>query len=104
VKCGKKMLRHLTHSCILENGICKSSDGRTQNITASLVNPPTMKNGFIKHYGTKSIEEYIIRRCAKNQTDVAFSKVQTPENRIKWFFNVNEDTPEKRQIIKEMLG
>ena len=26
------------------------------------------------------------------------------EDRIKWFFNVNKDTPEKREIIKNMLG
>jgi hypothetical protein len=103
IKCGKPMLKHIIHSAIMENGICRSTDGRLQNPAAGQVAPPVFKNGYIKHYGTKTIEEYVEKRCKNTGWAVNSSHISA-EDRIKWFFNVNEDTPEKRQIIKEMLN
>ena len=44
------MLNHIIHSAIMENGICRSTDGRLQNPSAGQVVPPVFKNGYIKHY------------------------------------------------------
>ena len=97
VKTGNKMLSATCHTFVLENGKAKSSSGDETPMNSPFVNPPNFKNGFVKHYGTKTIEEYIDRRC-KNNKDATGGK-NNAENRIKWFFNVNEDTEEKRNFI-----
>lgn len=103
IKCGKEMVQHIIHSAIIKNGICKNAEGRPENIGAGQVCPPSFKNGFIKHYGTKTVEEYVEKRCKNTGWAVNANHISA-EDRIKWFFNVNEDTEEKRNTIKEMLN
>lgn len=101
LKCGKKMLSGNCHTFVLEGGKAKSANGKDTVMNSPFVNPPSYENGFIKHYGTKTIEEYIDRKC-RNVKDATGGSVSI-DNRIKWFFNVNEDTQEKRNLIKEKL-
>lgn len=56
----------------------------------------------IKHYGTKTIEEYIKRKCININRATGLSSIPSKE-RLDWFFNVNEITEEKLQVIREML-
>ncbi len=55
--------------------------------------------GYIKHYGTKTIEEYIERKC-KNRKNACDNLIISACTRLKWFFNVNKHTPEKDIIAK----
>ena len=54
--------------------------------------------GYVKHYGTKTIEEYIKRKCL-NQC-FAFGGRISATTRLNWFFNVNKHTPEKDELAK----
>lgn len=102
LKCGKKMLSGNCHTFVLEGGKAKSANGKDTVMNSPFVNPPSYENGFIKHYGTKTIEEYIDRKC-RNVKDATGGSVSI-DNRIKWFFNVNEDTLEKRNMIDNKLN
>lgn len=59
-------------------------------------------NNYVKHYISKSLEEYIERRCL-HPTDAAHY-VTPVEKRIQWYFNLNEKTPEKIAYVKKILG
>lgn len=56
----------------------------------------------VNHYGTKTIEEYINRKCF-NTSRATGQKQINNKDRLDWFFNVNEVTDEKLKVIKEML-
>lgn len=56
----------------------------------------------VNHYGTKTIEEYIKRKCLNVKRASGLNSI-TNKDRLDWFFNVNEVTEEKLKVIKQML-
>ena len=102
VRCDRGMKMHLVHSVLMDGEyISVHANGNIVREGRGLL-PIDFSNGCINHYGTKTIEEYVKRKCLFTKTACGPNQ-HTPEDRIKWFFNVNEDTPEKRAIIKEMM-
>ena len=111
LKCTEKSLgHHGIHSAIF--AVSSPLYDREATYVTSTGKPMTIfgqnheidySNGCVDHYGTKTITEYINKRCLKTEWAVNDDK-HSAEERIKWFFNVNKDTPEKREIIKNMLG
>ena len=89
---------HVTH---VQNGITRRSDGTVS--TNPWFESLSTDNNYVKHYNTKSLEEYIDRRCSSLSTDVAHSIIDA-KTRLDWYFNENEKTDEKVQYIKERLG
>lgn len=93
VKSGKIMLKCLVHSFVMKDGICKHCSGRDASMFTD-TETIDFTNGYVKHYGTKTIEEYIKKKCL-NQHNIANNDVITASQRLDWFFNVNKHTKEK---------
>lgn len=89
----------LVHSAVHPTLKCRHSNGSICNGWAEYINQIDFSNGYIKHYGTKTLEEYIERKCKNrnNACDDLFIKAST---RLDWFFNVNKHSPEKDAIAK----
>lgn len=78
--------------------VCRRPNGNVVNGNSPFM-PYNFETAYVKHYGTKTIEEYIQRRCfnlACANASVKFS-VKT---RMDWFFNVNEHTVEKDTLAR----
>lgn len=103
VRCDRPMKLHLIHSVVMNDGSAAvHSNGDIVQVGRGIL-PIDFSNGCVNHYGTKSIEEYVKRKCLFTKNAANPNRI-TAEDRIKWFFNVNEDTPEKRAIIRELMG
>lgn len=89
------------HTIFIENSVCRTADGQLSDCRYAAERPKNI-DCYVKHYITKSLEEYILRRCAK-PTDVANTPISA-KTRLDWYFNLNEKTPEKVAYIKEKLG
>ena len=84
-----------------EGPVCRRADGTVSNWRYS-ADRLDSSNYYVKHYITKSLEEYIDRRCVVPGD--AAHHVTPVEKRIEWYFNINEKTPEKVAYVKERLG
>lgn len=89
------------HCPISKNGICRHSSGRISRFENYLEEPDYSK-ARIKHYSTKTIEEYIWRKL-KNVTNISSAQKSNIIKRIEWFFNMNKKTDEKLKVIKNSL-
>jgi hypothetical protein len=96
IKVGKPLLKINAHTAILKDGTCKHANG-TDGKIESMREPISFSGGYIKHYGTKTIDEYVIRKCF-NTKRISCNEVITATQRLKWFFNVNKHTKEKDLI------
>jgi hypothetical protein len=63
---------------------------------------PNVSIARVKHYGTKTIEEFIKRKCLNRARASGLKDIDT-KTRLDWFFNVNAVTPEKLKVINELL-
>ena len=70
---------------------------------SSPVQKMNLDGARIRHYYTKTIEEWIDRRCGTTMV-CGTNYMNNPKDRIKEFFWFNDITEEKMQIIKEKLG
>lgn len=89
----------LIHSAFHSTLKCKHSNGTIENGMNERSNIIDFSNGYVKHYGTKTIEEYIKRKCLY-RNDAAGNLIIKACTRLDWFFNVNKHTPEKDKIAK----
>lgn len=93
------------HAPRFHGAVCRGADGFFGRPSSS-TEPVNVDFARVNHYGTKSIEEYIRRRIANEQVcDKRASGLPTisTKSRLDWFFNVNEVTPQKLAVIKELL-
>ena len=66
--------------------------------------PPTFKNAFIKHYATKSIEEYC-KKIKRGRADLKRTlNKKTIREVIKYFFTRNKFTEKKLNYFKKMFN
>lgn len=96
IKTGKPLQSINAHTAVLYNGVCRLASGDPGKIE-SMREPINFTGGFIKHYGTKTIGEYVIRKCFNTQRISCNEKI-TASQRLNWFFNVNKHTKEKDLI------
>lgn len=89
----------LIHSAFHSTLKCKHSNGTIENGMNERSNIIDFSNGYVKHFGTKTIEEYIKRKCLY-RNDAAGNLIIKACTRLDWFFNVNKHTPEKDKIAK----
>ncbi len=101
IRVSDKPARIYIHTTMVQNGITRRGDGTVS--ISPWCEPLSDDNNYVKHYNTKSLEEYINRRCSSSTTDAAHEVVDVM-SRINWYFNENEKTPEKLAYIKERLG
>ena len=101
IRVSDKPIRIYIHTTMVQNGITRRGDGTVS--ISPWCEPLSDDNNYVKHYNTKSLEEYINRRCSSSTTDAAHEVVDVM-SRINWYFNENEKTPEKLAYIKERLG
>ena len=82
---------------------CDSS-GKKIKFKKYLIWPPKFEYAFIKHYYTKTLEEYIIK-CKRGS---AYNKVKWNDKRKKmkiyYYFHFNKRTPEKEKLIKKLFN
>jgi len=81
---------------------CLHANGKPSNPKLD-VHPYDFTNAQINHYGTKTIDEYIRRRCLSSKV-ASHNKDITAEQRLKWFFNVNKHTSDKDELVKFILS
>lgn len=88
------------HSPRFYGAVCRVASGRFEYADSST---DTVDLAFarIRHYGTKTIEEYIKRRIF-TQRATGLRQI-SPEERLDWFFRVNKITAEKLQVIRTLL-
>jgi len=96
IKTENPIIDMTCHLGIIKDGICRLSDGSVGNMN-SAIEPICHSGGFIKHYGTKTITEYIERRCL-NTLNANATNVISATTRLNWFFNVNKHTDVKDKI------
>ncbi len=97
----KKTVITNPHTIFIENGVCRSADGQLSDCRYAAERPKNI-DCYVKHYITKSLQEFIQRRCM-NPTDVANTPIDA-KTRLEWYFNLNEKTPEKVEYVKKVLG
>ena len=81
-----------------------SSSGNLIKYNSPFNEPPDYKFAVLRHYHTKTIEEF----CSKIKRGRATRKVDYNEKeileRLKMFFSINKKTKEKFQVIREQLN
>lgn len=101
VNCKYKIkLINSPHTMVLSGGNCLRNNGEQSNMSRS-AEDYNYDEAWIRHYGTKTIEEYLERRSMG--TLAAGDRTITLKQRIEWFFNTNSWTQEKQDIINEFL-
>ena len=95
-----QVMAHTTH---VQDGLCVRADGTVSKCQYAAEFPISHKGGCVKHFNTKSLQEYIERKCNVLQ-NIADNQFFNVPDRLVWYFNQNEKTPEKVAYIKEKLG
>ena len=83
---------------------CCSPNGKKINYKSPFNNPPNHGIAFLKHYETKTIEEYILK-IKRGRSDL-FVKINDElwKNKFKYFFMRNKKTKKKIDLIKKVLN
>ena len=60
---------------------------------------------YIKHFRTKTIEEYILNKCQKGWPIVNCNNKEFIESYLNlgFFFDINERTPEKEELARQLM-
>lgn len=93
------------HSPRYFGAACRDATGHFQYASRT-VEDIVLASARVRHYGTKTIEEYIRRRIPNGVDSVngaAGGATIPAKDRLDWFFNVNDVTEEKLAVIDEML-
>ena len=86
---------HCTH---IAGGVAINTDGKQVNMDAPFTNELCLKRGFVRHYLTKSTEEWCERRL--NTVDACGNVVADFDTLKRWYFNLNTYSKEKENIIE----
>ena len=100
-KTDKKMLQIDAHLALFENAIYRDSEFNI--ITPAYKKQIILGNCYIKHYLTKSCEEWILRKYHNTSATGKDYFNKAIDKRIKEFFTFNTDTIEKRKIIHRTM-
>ncbi len=88
------------HTSIGNYTACSSS-GKLINNSSPYNNPIEIKNVYLKHYSTKTVEEF----CNKIKRGMASfpldKSLERKKERISYFFEINKRTKEKEDIFKK---
>lgn len=86
---------HCTH---IAGGIAINTEGKQVNMDAPFTNELCLKRGFVRHYITKSTQEWCERRL--NTKDACGNVVADFDTLKRWYFNLNTYSKEKEDIIE----
>lgn len=89
----------LVHSAFHDILKCRHANGTIEDGHSELSPRIDFSNGYVKHYGTKTIAEYTERKCLNINNACDRNRISAT-TRLKWFFNVNAHTPIKDVIAK----
>jgi hypothetical protein len=87
----------LVHSAFHDTLKCRHANGSVEDGHSELSGQIDFSNGYVKHYGTKTLTEYIERKCLNTSNACDAARI-TASTRLDWFFNVNKHTPLKDTI------
>ena len=91
---------HTPHTAYLDNGKCVNCEGILVD-DKSPWQTITYNGGCVKHYITKSTEEFIKRKL-KNNSRATDSLLSNYEDEITNYFNINTKTYSKMELIKSL--
>jgi len=91
------------HTAYMKDGVCLDALGKSIDGNRTISDRIVHQRAWIDHYCTKSLEEYIDRRCI-DLRNIANSDQVDIEKRIRWYFNLNDKTEEKIEYIRKKLG
>ena len=77
-----------------------SYDGERIKTFNDVIKPPKIKNVYLKHYATKTVEEFITNKFKRGYTSVYRPKSEWVDN----FFKINKVTQEKIKYLEEKLN
>lgn len=97
----KKMLQIDAHLALFENAIYR--DSKYNIVKPEYKKNIVLDNCYIKHYLTKSCEEWILRKYHNTSATGKDYFNNAIDKRIKEFFTFNVDTVEKRNIIHRTM-
>ena len=96
IKSSADLIQHRVHFALLAND--NTVDALGNKCSPDWRHRPIIhQNAYLKHYETKTIDEYIRRRIL-NKNCLNTQSPATAYKRLEWFFNANEHTPEKDNI------
>ena len=101
VNCKYEIIKHDVHSARI-NGITKNALGKLCPQFGKQ-NPIVQEVAYIRHYVTKTIDEYVKLRILKKRMHSTCTQ-DSPQSRIDRFFNVNKHTKEKDDIANFILS
>lgn len=101
VRCNRPFESIHAHTATYRGAICYHVDGKKSNADIKF-EEPSWNVAEIRHYGTKTISEYIDRKC-KNTSRISGRTNISPEQRLAWFFNINKHTKSKDKIANDFI-
>lgn len=93
-----KIIEHKVHVVTISNGKVKNACGNIIDVNWRQ-SPIIHQNAYIKHYETKTLDEYI--QCRLISKRCTLHEIM---HRIHCFFNVNKHTEEKDYIVNFLLN
>lgn len=84
------------------NGI-KYADSIGNETNNSPFQPYNYESAYIKHFSTKTIDEFINGKYKKGLGDRTIESYRKNVDRIGYFFKINEETKEKKEYIDKLL-
>ena len=101
VRCGKEnfVWRWSPHIPMCVTKACNPDGVRVDN---SPFQPYTYQNAYIKHFSTKTLEEYINVKAKRGVADRSYGMFVKTYGLTK-FFKYNEKTPEKEEFLKNLI-
>jgi hypothetical protein len=103
VRLSSKMRNSQAHTAYMMDGVCLNALGERIEGNTPISDKIIHQRAWIDHYCTKSLEEYIDRKCLY-QLNIANADPVDINKRIRWYFNLNEKTDKKLDYIKKRLG
>ncbi len=80
------------------NGNLEKGGKSSPNVT-----PPVYDHAYIRHYYTKTIEEFLKNKLARGRVNLKTLNKTTLHRMIRSFYSINEKTEEKEQLAKEIM-
>jgi len=109
---NKKLISTHTHKLQIEGSVIANADGKILDKSKIMrlgpeIDEKTYKSAYLKHYVTKTIEEYLIRYTGRGKIGTYKNKDVNDVPRysltevVNNFFMINEKTKEKLDVVKE---
>lgn len=92
------------HYPTAECGRVCDSHGRERAVNSIMCSEPQFEVAYIRHYVTKTLEEYIVNKIGRKGSGNRSSRDAKCRLTLKYFWMRNKKTPEKVAFAKQIMG